>query len=92
MNGVWWDFGLIPPLLIGGGGDQTISISNNCGVLKTCYTVICYRNFACKCKGPPLLFKLHAPLCCKHINNFKCIRLSILHYSFSKRNNFCTNV
>jgi len=41
--------------------------------------------------GSAFLLKLHTSLCCKHINNFKCIRISILHYRFSKRSNFCTD-
>jgi len=74
------NFSLIPPLLI--EGDQTISIPSNCAVFK--FVIISYRNFVWKWRGPPFLLKLHTALCYKHINNFKCIRLSILRFSFSK--------
>jgi len=87
----FWRFG--PTLLIGGGeGETTISISNNC-CAKTCYNLVS-QPYSVQVKGgPPFLCSsiAYTALCCKHINNFKCIWLSILRYSFSKNSNHDTS-
>jgi len=70
------DLDLVPPLLI--GWDQTISIQNYCAVSKTCYNLLSQLCVQVQGSAFPIYCILHTALCCKHINEFKCIRLLIL--------------
>jgi len=54
-------------------GEQAISIPNNCAVVKMQMNEVRLSYLNCI-----------TALCCKHINNFKSIQLSILRYSFAR--------